>query len=392
MLKDSKVGTIPLYNSPNTLLIPKPTSMTFPNPSRRTFLTQLSLGVGVLSVPDWKINGPLPADKKLGLALVGLGNYASNNLAPALQKTQYCRLTGIVTGTPAKATQWTKKYQIPQKNVYNYQNFDQIADNPDIDVVYVVLPNAMHHEFTLRAAKAGKHVICEKPMALSVKECQEMIEACKKAGKQLAIGYRLHFEPFNLEMARLGQQKVYGPVKYIDAGFGFNIGNPNQWRMDKALAGGGPLMDAGIYALQGTRYTTGEEPVTVTARFVKTNPEKFKTVEETLLWQMDFPSGAVASCITSYAAYLDRLYVAAEKGNFGLEPAYTYGPLKGKVNGEELVKPIVMHQIGQLDATCKSFIDNTPNIVPGEEGLRDVKIIEAIYKAAETGNRQEIKW
>src|SRR5688572_7613309 len=119
------------------------------------------------------------ADGKLGIALVGLGSYATGQLAPALQQTKDCYLAGIVTGTPAKAEKWKSQYNLADKNIYNYQNFDRIKDNPDIDVIYVVLPNSMHAEYVIRAAKAGKHVICEKPMAVTVEDCDEMIAACK---------------------------------------------------------------------------------------------------------------------------------------------------------------------------------------------------------------------
>ncbi len=146
-----------------------------------------------------------------------------------------------------------------QKNIYNYASFDRIADNPDIDIVYVVLPNAMHAEYTIRAARAGKHVLCEKPMATSAKECEAMITACKTANRQLAIAYRLHFEPHNLEAKRLGQRKVFGALRTIEAGFGFIIGDPSQWRLKKALSGGGALMDVGVYALQAARYVSDED-------------------------------------------------------------------------------------------------------------------------------------
>src|SRR6187399_2354547 len=232
--------------------------------SRRKFL--YNLGLAGLSVPlissgikyadDKKSNPETMSDKnkkdgKLGIALVGLGNYAGGQLAPALLQTSNCYLAGIVTGTPSKIPVWKEKYNIPDKNIYNYETFDSIKDNPDIDIVYVVLPNSMHAEYTIRAAKAGKHVICEKPMALNVEECDQMIAACKAAGKKLAIGYRLHFEPNNLELVRLAREKTLGAVKKITAGFGFLIGDPTQWRLKKAMAGGGPMQDLGIYCVQG---------------------------------------------------------------------------------------------------------------------------------------------
>lgn len=253
------------------------------------------------------------AAKKLGIALVGLGKYSEGQLGPALKETQHCYLAGIVTGTPDKADKWKKKYDIPEKNIYNYQNFDTIKDNGDIDIVYVVLPNAMHVEYVVMAAKAGKQVICEKPMATSVEDCEKMITACKESGKMLSIGYRLHFEPYNQEMMRLGQRKVFGSVKTLKADNGMS--STEGWRLDKELAGGGPLMDVGIYCVQGIRYTTGMEPIAVTAKFgPKKDTEMFKEVEESINWQMEFPGGITASCNTSYSDEMNILRAEAENG------------------------------------------------------------------------------
>ena len=208
-------------------------------------------------------------DDKLGVALVGLGKYSEEQLAPALRQTTKCRLTAIVTGQPGKAAAWKKKYDIPDKNIYGYENFDSIKDNPEIDIVYIVLPNSMHAEYTIRAARAGKHVICEKPMAITVEECDAMIAACRDAGKMLSIGYRLHFEPYNIEMMRLGPGKTFGDIKKIIAAHG--LANTEGWRLDKTLAGGGPLMDVGIYCVQACIYTTGMQPVAVRATGGKEN-------------------------------------------------------------------------------------------------------------------------
>ncbi len=229
---------------------------------------------------------------KLGVALVGLGGYASGQLAPALQQTEHCYLAGIVTGTATKAETWKKQYNIPDKNIYSYQNFDSIKNNPDIDIVYVVLPNSMHAEYSIRAAEAGKHVICEKPMAISVQECDQMIAACKNAGKLLSIGYRLHFDPYHLEMSKRIKDNSYGTLNNLTAGFGFNA-QKGSWRLDKKMAGGGPLMDLGIYCLQAACYTTGLEPIAVTAQASPiSDKEKFVDIEETLTWQMEMPGYA----------------------------------------------------------------------------------------------------
>ena len=189
--------------------------------TRRQFLETLSWGVGgtalMTAAAPYVGRAALPEEEKLGVALVGLGNYATGQLAPALQETTKCELAGIVTGTPSKAETWKKKYDIPEENVYNYENYDRIADNEDIDIIYVVLPNGMHAEYTIRAAEAGKHVLCEKPMATSVQECEDMIAACDTAGVKLSVGYRLHFEPHHQRVMTLGQDEVFGPVTVAPA-------------------------------------------------------------------------------------------------------------------------------------------------------------------------------
>ena len=328
---------------------------------------------------------------KLGIALVGLGDYATGQLAPALQQTEHCWLAGIVTGTPSKVEAWKEKYTIPEKNIYNYDNYDTIKDNPDIDIIYVALPNSMHAEYTIRAAKAGKHVICEKPMAITVEECDKMINACKQAGKMLSIGYRLHFDPYNLEMARLGQQKVYGEIKKLTAAFSF-VAEKGIWRLDKKVAGGGPLMDLGIYCLQAVCYTTGLEPVAVMAQSSPiSDKEKFIDIEETLTWQMEMPDGLIAECRTSYSEDKDLLRVEAEKGWFQLSPAYSYSGLQGQTSDAVMEFPKLSQQAKQIDDFALAIKNNRPSPVPGEMGRRDMKIITAVYESMRTGKRVEIK-
>ena len=374
------------------------------NQSRRKFL--YNMGLAGLSIPIISANGNCSEsnsktqsmtnsnrkDGKLGIALVGLGGYAGGQLAPALQQTEHCYLAGIVTGTPSKIPVWKEKYNIEDKNVYNYETFDSIKDNPDIDIIYVVLPNSMHAEYVIRAAKAGKHVICEKPMALSVAECDKMIKAVKDAGKLFSIGYRLHFEPYNLEMARLGTEKVYGNIKKVTAGFGFPIGDPTQWRLKKDLAGGGPMQDVGIYCVQGICYTTGLEPIAVTAQEgPKTIPDKFKEVEQSLKWQFDMPGGIIAEGEASYGYNLNFLKAEAEKGVFELTSAYNYSGQRGNTPEGPMNFPRVNQQAKQMDGFALSIMNKKPSIVPGEMGRRDVKIIAAIYEAMKTGKKVTIK-
>ena len=355
--------------------------------SRRAFIHGISRGIACVSILPMATTRTLAQEnKKLGFALVGLGNLSTNQIAPALQKTKLCRLAAVVTGTPAKEKVWADKYKIPQKNIYNYDNFDRIADNPEVDVVYVVLPNAMHGEFTIRAAKAGKHVLCEKPMEVSAEKCQAMIDACKEAKVQLAIGYRCQFVPHHLEIMRLAGEKVFGQVKLIEASFGFRIGDPNQWRLKHNLAGGGALMDVGVYALQAARYVAGEEPVEINATETKTDPAKFKEVDESIVWSMRFPSGLMANCGTTYLVNgMNRVWAGAESGWFQLDPAYSYGGIKGRTSKGELELPQIDHFAAEMDDFADCILNKRPSKVSGEEGLRDVKLMAAIYQSIREG-------
>ena len=355
--------------------------------SRRDFVRTLSLGVGATLLTPSAFS--LPPERKLGVALVGLGKYSTGQLAPALQQTRLCRLAGVVTGSPAKAAKWKQQYQLPEQNVYNYKTFDRIADNPDIDIVYVVTPNALHAEFAVRAAQAGKHVICEKPMATTVADCEHMLAASKKAGKKLSIGYRLHFEPHHQEVMRLGQTQAYGKLNHLLADNGFQFNNDTPWRVSKSLAGGGPLMDMGIYCLQGCIYTKGQVPVSVNAKFApKTDTQLFREVEAGISWQLHFADGSTADCRTSYAENLaSRLRAEAASGWLELSPAFGYGGLNGKTSQSPNVLdlPNVNQQAAQLDDFADCILHDKPTRVPGEIGLRDVQLLLAIYRAAETG-------
>lgn len=371
--------------------------------TRREFLKQLSIQTGSLFFLSHFFNsesafGSHPNDenlnKKLGIALVGLGGYSEGQLGPALKETAYCKLAGIVTGTPSKVKKWTEEYEIPPQNVYSYDNFEKIKENKAIDIVYVVLPNAMHAEFVIKAAKAGKHVICEKPMATSVKDGEAMIQACREAKRMLSIGYRLHFEPHNLEMSRLSSQKVYGQVRKVQAEDGMDL-EGGTWRTNKQLAGGGPLMDVGIYCVQGAIYTLGSNPIAVTAKEgEKTDLKRFAEVEQAISWTMDFGNGATADCKTSYAESMNLLRAETDKGRFELSPAYAYKGIKGKIEMKDdmysqpmEVEKIKSQQAVQMDDFAKCILNGTKTKVPGEMGLRDVKILMAIYEAAKTGKR-----
>ena len=367
--------------------------------SRREFLRSAAIAAAgtpyldsLVARPDARRNEVLREDsrqgaKQLGFALVGLGSLSTNQIAPALLKTKNCRLAAIVTGTPAKAAAWKAKYNIPDGSIYDYATMGRMRDNPDIDVVYVVTPNSLHAEHTIKAARAGKHVLCEKPMEVSTAKCQAMIAAVKAAGKQLAIGYRCRFEPHHVEVARIAREREMGEVRIVESGFGFQIGDPTQWRLNRALAGGGPLMDVGIYSIQSAEMIAGEYPIAVTAMETKTDPVKFKEVEETMTFELKFANKMVAYCSTTYKVNgINRTTAFADRGSFGLTPAFNYGGNRAwRSDRKELSFPEVDQFATEMDDFASCILAGRPTSVPGEMGLRDVRTLMAIYESARTG-------
>jgi len=366
--------------------------------SRRDFIQKLTVSAVGLPVLGYSANleSYLPSFEnatQLRVAIMGLGGYGTR-VAKAMESCKRAKLVGVISGTPSKIKDWQDKYAIPEKNCYNYENFDQIKDNPDIDAVYVITPNGLHHDHVIRTARAGKHVICEKPMAINAKEGEEMVAACKEAGVKLLVGYRMHFEPRTLEVVNMRRNGELGKIKFFQGLSGFTIGDPNQWRLNKKLAGGGAMMDIGIYSINGARYMVGEEPLWVTAQETKTDPVKFKEgVDETIQFQFGFPSGAVASCLSTYSMnHLDRFFLNGDKGFAEMQPSTGYGPIEGRTNKGPLTAPIVTHQTVQMDAMAGIIMngEKPPIPVDGEEAVKDLKIIDAIYKAVKINSRVEL--
>jgi predicted dehydrogenase len=361
--------------------------------TRREFLKKMTASAMVLPlISDLsELETILPEGKQLRVAFCGLGSYATR-CADAAKDCKNVKVVGAISGTPSKLADWQTKYGIAKENCYSYETMDDIKNNPNIDAVYITTPNALHHPQTLKMAKAGKHVICEKPMSVSVKQAEEMIAACKAANVKLFIGYRMHLEPKTLEIIRMRKDGELGKALFFQGLCGFRIGDPKQWRLNKQLAGGGAMMDIGIYAINGARYMIGEDPIWVTAQETKTDPVKFKEgVDETITFQFGFPSGATASCLSTYAMNgLDKFYLNGEKGFAEMQPSTGYGPIKGRTNKGELTHPHVTHQTVQLDEMAAMIFEGKQPIVPvdGEEGLKDMKIIEAIFKSAAKGGKK----
>ncbi len=369
--------------------------------SRRDFLQKISASafalpfVPSLTLADTNKAAELPYQgPMLRVAIMGLGSYG-NRVAEAMQACTKAKLVGVISGTPSKVKDWQAKYNIPEKNCYNYDNFDQIKNNKDIDAVYVITPNALHKPQAIRVAQAGKHVICEKPIALNAAEGQAMVDACKKANVKFLVGYRMHLEAKTLEIVRMRTAGEFGKVLFFQGLCGFKIGDPTQWRLKKELAGGGSLMDIGIYAVNGSRYMIGEEPIWVTAQETKTDPQKFKEgVDETITFQLGFPGGALASCLSTYSMNnLDRFFLNGEKGFAEMQPSTGYGPIKARTHLGELTQPHVTHQTVQMDEMAGIILEGKKPVIPidGEEGVKDMKILDGIVQAVKSGKKVDLK-
>jgi glucose-fructose oxidoreductase len=364
--------------------------------SRRTFVRNMTLGAAFLGIGA---TGGLSAEldeaskggeRKLGVALMGLGLYSRGELGPALLKTKRCRFAGVVTGSHAKGVAWSQQYGFPEKNIWNYDSIHEIAGNPDIDIVYVVTPNGLHPEHTIKVAQAGKHVICEKPMANSVADCDAMMAACAKADVRLSIGYRLHYEPHHIELDRLAREKDFGTLTNLSGEHSWTF-STRAWRIEKSLSGGGPLMDVGIYVIQAACRAAMAQPIAITARELpKTNPELFNEVEETIEWTMEFPGGVTCVASSSYVRNFNRFRAEGAKGWINIEPAYGYRGIEVTTSRGRLDIPQVPQQALQMDDFASCILTGRPSPVPGSMGRDHMAIIEAIYKSAAAGGSRTV--
>ncbi|HEY1765108.1 MAG TPA: Gfo/Idh/MocA family oxidoreductase [Opitutaceae bacterium] len=362
--------------------------------SRRRFVRTVALGAAFVGSGaaatlaaelDEKTKG---GERKLGVALMGLGLYAGGQLGPGLKKTKLCRLAGVVTGDPAKGRHWSRKHGFSEANIWNYDTIHEMAGHPDIDIIYVVTPNTLHAEHTIKSAQAGKHVICEKPMASSVADCTSMLEACDKANVKLSIGYRLQFDPHHIELDRLAREKDFGVLNRMSGAHSWVFG-ARAWRIEKALSGGGPLMDVGIYVIQAACRGARGQPVAVSARELpKTNPALFNEVEETIEWTMEFPDGVTCQGRSSYAENGNDFKAEGPKGWIRLHPAFAYGGIGAETSRGPLDLPSVPQQSLQMDDFASCILTGRKTPVPGTLGRDHMAIIEAIYKSASDGGRR----
>ncbi len=359
---------------------------------------------GKVSLPalhnDTEVQGPPPEGqppaRRLGVAVVGLGHLALEQIIPGFAQSKNVRLAALVSGERDKARAIAAQHGVDERNLYDYAGFDALRDNPDVDIVYIVLPNSMHAEFTARAAQAGKHVLCEKPMATSVADAQRMVDACRQAGRKLMIAYRLQYNPVHRQLIAMTRSREFGPVRAIQATNGQNDAANGQWRQIRAMAGGGSLPDVGLYCLSAFRYLTGEEPVEVTGQITQPKDDpRFREIEDVCAFTLRFPSGILATGLSNYSAHEDRaLRVMAADAWYGADPAFGYdnlvlqvGRKQGRSNVVEQRRYASHNQFAtEMDAFAEAIRAGREPHTPGEEGLADMRLIEAIYQAAAGGS------
>ena len=330
----------------------------------------------------------------LGFAIVGLGNYALRQMMPRFAQAERAHVAAIVSGSPDKLRRVGDAYGVPPDARYSYENFARIASDDRIDAVYVVLPSGLHAQWTVQAFAAGKHVLCEKPMALSSAECERMIAASRRANRKLMIAYRSHFEPYNLEAMELMARNAVGQLRLIRTEQSYRMGptSPSEnWRVSRALAGGGPLEDYGIYGLQSALYLAREMPESISAStFRPAGDPRFSEIFAHVSSHWRFPSGAVAQLATSYdSAGANFAHARGTTGALIMDPATSYSGQKMRLegrDGREFTPGDPDLQFArQLDHFADAIRDGKPIRTPGEMGLRDVRLIEAIYASAAAG-------
>ena len=339
---------------------------------------------------------PDPFARRLGVAVVGLGHLALNEILPGTVASKHVRVTALVSGSPAKARVVAAQYGVPEQNLYSYDSFDRLKDNPAVDFIYIVLPNNMHAEFVVRAAQSGKHVLCEKPMATNVADAERMVAACHQAQRLLMIAYRMQYNVYHRTLIGLARGGQFGPIRSIYAENGQNNARNAQWRHVLKQAGGGSLPDVGLYCLNAARYVTGEEPIEITAQLTQPKDDpRFTEVEDTVAFTLRFPSNVIATCMSGYSQHENRqMRVLMAGATVDLDPAFSYQGLAmriGRKDGDgdatEQRRFAEKNQFAvEMDhfATCIRA-NRTPH-TPGEEGLQDQKLIAAIYAAARGGS------
>lgn len=357
--------------------------------SRKEFLKLTGSAVAMSSFGFPSIIIP-KRKEKIGVALVGLGRYSNGQLGPGLTMTEHCELRGIVTGTPSKIPVWQEEYGIPDRNVYNYETMHEVANNDDIDVIYIVTPPGLHAKYSIIGAEAGKHVWCEKPMAMDVDECQAIIDAARKNNVQLTVGYRMQHEPNTQTIIRYGEERKFGEFVEVRTGAGYSGAHqdPENWRRIGHM-GGGALYDMGVYPINAARYSTGMDPVRVRGRQWSERTEMYDDVDEFTEFELEFANGLIAKGETAFGKSSNYLEVDCTDGWYRLSPMQSYRGVQGEASDGTQLPPDPNHQQArQMDNDALAILENKKPIVPGEDGLMDIHIVRSIMESS----RKDREW
>ena len=337
-------------------------------------------------------------NKKVGFAVLGLGKIAEVAVLPAFRNCKKARLEAVISRDKKKAARFARKFKA--KTYYQNDEFDVCLKNPAVAAVFIATPNGAHAEFTVRAADAGKHVLCEKPLAATTEQSWAMVQACRKNGVLLMTAYRKHFDPSALYLKRLVQQGDLGRIDMIHAAFSelYVPGATQPWLVDARLAGGGPLMDLGVYCVNTCRWILEEDPGEVTAELWLNDRSRFSEVEEGISFRLKFPSGIVLQGSSTYSSVLSSfIYVQGSKGWAMLTPAFPFDEeriLTAKIGARPFSRKfkIIDEFALEIDAFASAIQSKTGIAPDGVQGHRDMMIIKAIYEAAKTGRASPIRY
>ena len=334
----------------------------------------------------------MAASKPVGYAVIGLGGFAQRAILPGFKHSKKGKLVALVSGDKLKAQRLARKFGAGAS--YTYDELPACLSDPQVEAVYIATNNGSHARHAVQAANAGKHVLCEKPMANSVEECRQMLTACRASDVRLMIAYRKYFEPSSLELKKLYTSGKLGRLKYIHSAFGIFLPprlERGAWHLDPKLSGGGSLPDVGVYCVNTIRWLVGEEPSAVSAYQWAADPRRFSQVDENIAFRLDFPGGIVAQCTSSFqAAESSFLQVNGEKGWACLSPAYQYDlarRLFGEIAGRRLEKKFkVIDELSlEIDALADAVRRRREPEPNGVQGMRDMVVMEAIYQSAREG-------
>ena len=322
---------------------------------------------------------------KVRYAVVGLGHIAQAAVLPAFAHAKRCTLAALISEDESKLGELSQRYGVEHR----FRDFDSALSSGTFDALYIALPNHLHCEYTVRAAEAGIHVLCEKPMAVTVAECEKMIYAAEVAGVKLMIAYRLHFEEANLRAVDIAQSGKIGDVRAVESVFAIDV-QPGNIRLQKEL-GGGSLYDIGIYSINAARYLFRSEPVEVTALTANNGQPRFEETDEMTAALLRFPQERLAMLLSSFGAQeVSEFRLIGTKGNLRVEPAFDYAgklahhlTMDGKTTKKSFAKRDQFAPELTYFARCiQSGDEPEPS---GWEGLLDVRIIEALYQSASSG-------